>query len=405
MNKVELFADRVYSLLANGGYLTPGMVPSFDWSADTLLNRAMKATMLSYFERQASSETGRELQSDPELVPVLSPTPLAAELLAQGLVNSAVLHMLLRGLPRTRDQFLALVRENMDQLRRGINEGTISTHHVIGFTGFVLPAGSRIDTPWGHLIPALDEDPISVARTTPRTTALLVSSIELQMMISGGSDQPYRITWEAEAIARAHSLLPLSILLAADTTEFVAPAMTWSTTLQRFMVAGGYEIPPATVRHDRVLSPLSEATLTAIADWSATLAERHVPSLDIAVRRVVSATSHRLDPADRLIDAAIAWESLFGARPETAFRLCAATTKFVDTNPARRAAHLKRLLKLYSLRSDIAHGADQDATSIGQGADAVVKLVLQCLAALYKDDSGLRGMKSSDRANALILLP
>jgi hypothetical protein len=118
---------------------------------------------------------------------------------------------------------------------------------------------------------------------------------------------------------------------------------------------------------------------------------------------VVSALAQRVDVQDRLIDAVIAWENLFGAMPETSFRLCAAITKLITSQTSERRTRLARLLKIYKLRSRVAHGSGEDAAALQVAADESIDIAINCLRILYTDRADLLSLKPSDRADTLLL--
>ncbi len=103
------------------------------------------------------------------------------------------------------------------------------------------------------------------------------------------------------------------------------------------------------------------------------------------------------------MDAVIAWENLFGATPETSFRLAAAIAKLLSHDPEERRDLLRRLRELYRRRSEVAHGANVE--TVAQDADDTLDIAVRCLRCLYKDRTDLLAMEKSDqRANQLLLI-
>jgi hypothetical protein len=70
------------------------------------------------------------------------------------------------------------------------------------------------------------------------------------------------------------------------------------------------------------------------------------------------AAAERSDPVDRLIDAVVAWEGLFGSHPEIKFQVTGAMSVLLETEDmAKRAALKAELGKIYDMRSTFVHGA------------------------------------------------
>ena len=67
--------------------------------------------------------------------------------------------------------------------------------------------------------------------------------------------------------------------------------------------------------------------INELEDWARRIASVHLPSINVAARRTVSAIAHRTEKADALIDAVTAWENLVGTESEVTFRVTAALAK------------------------------------------------------------------------------
>jgi hypothetical protein len=73
----------------------------------------------------------------------------------------------------------------------------------------------------------------------------------------------------------------------------------------------------------------------------------HHRRVDLAVRRLLSAVSYRTDPADKLIDAAVALENLFGTRQgEVTFRIAAATARLMGSDGFGATSFMAKRLTL-----------------------------------------------------------
>jgi hypothetical protein len=139
-----------------------------------------------------------------------------------------------------------------------------------------------------------------------------------------------------------------------------------------------------------------------LEEWSSRLEAIHHRRVDLAVRRLLSAVSYRTDPADRLIDAAVALENLFGTRQgEVTFRIAAATARLLGSDFDERVSTQREVTRLYRIRSDIIHGEEVDPQDTSSAAEALIRLVFQALRRLYRHHPEL--VRDEDRSRRLIL--
>lgn len=145
------------------------------------------------------------------------------------------------------------------------------------------------------------------------------------------------------------------------------------------------------------------ADIPAIEEWARRLNTRHVDNLQVTARRIVSAIAERMDRSDALIDAVMAWESLVGTKHETVFRVTAALSKLVETNPTERRALRSQLGKTYDVRSRVVHGDTVDPLAVAQEADRAIDIALAATRALYGRRPEWLSYASGERADRLIL--
>lgn len=138
-----------------------------------------------------------------------------------------------------------------------------------------------------------------------------------------------------------------------------------------------------------------------LEEAGALVSKRYEPKLDAALRRLASATHWRFDPADALVDAVIALESLFGEDAELTFRISAAVAwLLIPGDRGRRVALWKEVKELYGRRSRIVHGRPSDPGDQERQRRAT-SLALECVRVLYRDHPEL--LSADDRATRLIL--
>ena len=310
--------------------------------------------------------------------------------------------------PITSAGFRSRLDEDLTYLRAGLGGQEIPTLRIVGFAGLPLETDSIVQTVWGKVIPTPKPSlsaMIAAASSGPGAvgaSALLLLERTYQPQVSWEAMPPLLLP-ELSA-DRIFMLVSLAFLLATERKQRVGPTVLWTIALPRFIgLSFGsvrYQFGPIwSTRAD----PLTADELDAVARWSAVLESQHNPNIDLAVRRCLSSGALRLDPADRLMDAVIAWENLFGASPETSFRLAAAISKLLTTVADERRALLKRLLELYRRRSEVAHGANLQSAQ--EDADEALDIAVRCLRKLYQDRTDLLSLaKSIERANDLLLI-
>lgn len=310
--------------------------------------------------------------------------------------------------PVTAQGLAARIDENLEEIRKSLRGELASTVTVVGFVGIPLAAGARVSTPWGSIVPSPEASLAArIAAASGGTGVLGASALLL-------SDETYRVvvSWEqvpsvfipAAAQHREFTLLPLAFLLATDSDKRAAPTPLWAMSLPRFQGTGfGMSRYLFGSFWGGRAEPLSSDEEVAVTTWSALINAHHNPNIDIAVRRSLSSAGLRLDPADRLLDAVIALENLFGTRPETSYRLAASISKLLETEPANRKTKLKALSSLYQKRSDVSHGVN--VATVEADAKEALDVAVNCMRHLYSDRTDLLQMaKSSDRADHLLLI-
>ena len=154
---------------------------------------------------------------------------------------------------------------------------------------------------------------------------------------------------------------------------------------------------------DRFSTPevLHEGELDNLIRWSNLVDEHYDQSIEIAVRRGLSAVAKRSNTEDSLIDAVIAMESLFGHSGETevGFRVTSAISILLEPNPAARATFRSRLGKVYGSRSKVVHGSS--TPHLHDHKEEAIGVMVRCLRALFEETPHL--ITDRDRGMRLIL--
>jgi hypothetical protein len=155
-------------------------------------------------------------------------------------------------------------------------------------------------------------------------------------------------------------------------------------------------------RHPTVLSTHE---VTAWNRWIDVVMSADLSHLNLAVTRTLRALTERRDPSDTLIDAVIAWESLFGATSESTLRVSASLARLLHPAGEERDQARTRYRDIYVLRSNIVHGNRFRSTpqQIHQSGQEAADASLQAISALLIQRRDLLALDSADRSLKIIM--
>lgn len=300
--------------------------------------------------------------------------------------------------------YIRLVIEGFDELRRAVRGEPVRMYHINGVAMLSLPKGKQVTTPWGVLRTAPESNSFSrrIFFGSPATTATLTSTI-LAPVIFDRSPEPKISLEPSKYIKESTSyLFPLSCALASNSTDDpVVPLITWSTSIFPFFHNFGVSSPllPTTFRPTADISQSAES----IEEWSKIVDKLHNPSIDVAARRLVSAVSHRMDKGDSLIDAVMCWENLLGTSSEVSFRVTAAMSKLLEPTASARRPLRKQLSSIYGIRSKLVHGTPVPQQELEQAAKDAISFSARALRAMYQRGGEWISLTSLERADILLL--
>lgn len=90
--------------------------------------------------------------------------------------------------------------------------------------------------------------------------------------------------------------------------------------------------------------------------------------------------------ADRLVDAVIAWENLFGtSQGEPRLRISAALAWLLAEDSGARETLQSQAKSLYNSRSMIVHGGKPDESELAEPANAALTIARDALRVLFRD--------------------
>lgn len=130
----------------------------------------------------------------------------------------------------------------------------------------------------------------------------------------------------------------------------------------------------------------------------------HHGSLEIARERLSLSLTERTRPADALLDAIVAWESIFGSNSDTQLRNLLPAA-LILSSPENRRETFNAMKRVYNLRSTLVHGSQvPESVNIGAAAACAQKWVLEILREIYQNRPELIEVKnSSDRSLSILL--
>jgi hypothetical protein len=155
----------------------------------------------------------------------------------------------------------------------------------------------------------------------------------------------------------------------------------------------------------RIPTLLSDEEIASWRRWINIMMAEDMSHLKVAMTRTLRAMTERRDPYDRLIDAVIAWESLFGGSTESTLRVSASLARMMHPAGQDREVAGELYRKIYGARSDIVH-ANRTNTTIGKIEEygrTAIDVSLKIMADILTTHKALLPLKSSTRSTRVLL--
>ncbi|WP_159074198.1 HEPN domain-containing protein [Streptomyces dioscori] len=330
-----------------------------------------------------------------------------------GLIYDARLRVQLAGQKLTSKSLISSLKDSLSALRSLAESQPVDVPVIIGLSGVSLSQGQEIQFTDGILRGILPTDGMllnnvgncgAVYETTYPLRVLHVFNIE-----PGGADwakpfNKYRARIEESLRSFEYSLekVRLALLLCSDGDDFLAPKEESRLILDPTNMGGTNQRGIGDHTPTNTELPSSKFQ-DAVATYDV-IRKKHPESLNIAMKRILSAASSRRDSNDALIDSLIAWENMFGTRTETTFRVTASLAKVLEADSGKRLDLQKELNKLYGVRSAMVHGAKEpDPDAAARNRQRVISVAINGLRCLYHDRPELLSMPPEDRSKTVLL--
>lgn len=312
-------------------------------------------------------------------------------------------------------------------VRSAIVKEDATTAARVGIAGVLLPHGvDELDFGWARLRKTDERDSIYVKTTslegqlatttvdgeqvTIRYSGDLVLEFDIPYLVEiGDPTDPIGAEWPAHLLVGYERLeeytqnVKLGLLLACPDLRAVLVS-TWQVFIDPFALSDstGWSDPrQASGLMPRQLS-VDEAQLWE--EWAKRVGERRVPSVGVAIRRMLMAVAERRIPEDILVDAVIVWENLFGAASETTLRVSSSLAWLLGGSKEERLEFQTEYKRIYTFRSRVVHGAAAvDRRSLHEQAAKAVQISIAALRAIFGERPELLEIHSSEMRSLHIL--
>ncbi|MFC9339375.1 hypothetical protein ACFT0G_12100 [Streptomyces sp. NPDC057020] len=311
--------------------------------------------------------------------------------------------------------------------RQGFTRSKMPAVGVAALSGVVPPPGVSLVLPWGILRSAHGGEhpwqPPNLGLNSVQTfqgedgrvvsihdrgdvimaTDLTVSCRYFRIPAGHEGKLPSSGTKAAEILAERIEIARLAFLLAwgDEAPPVLVPA--WSKTLVPMRPGDSWGVSDLSQYAFRTPTEVTPDFMSEWSKWIHRLAGVTFRRISLASQRLLRASAERRDPQDALVDAVIAWESLFGSESEISFKISASLALLICDEGSERVKFRKRASDIYSMRSRLVHGAEVNASQVADASREAIKIGRQALRAMVLDRPDLVEMTSAERAIALIL--
>lgn len=315
--------------------------------------------------------------------------------------------------------------EALTSLRQALSGEGATVPSRVGLTGVLLPEGvDELDLGWARLRRSDERDQLFVKATTLEGQLTTTNSDGQTIAINYSGDVvlefdvPYVIrlqdldpmtAWPEDMMVGLRKLdeiienVRLGLLLALPEARPVL-ASAWRAVLDPLTHGIGAGWSDVTRTPGLVPVQLTDEQATEWQQWAARVGERRIPTIGVALRRMLAAIAERHAAEDVLVDAVIVWENLFGAKTETTLRVTSSLAWLLGESAEDRRARQTRYKKIYAVRSDVVHGAAAvNAHQLQEFSLEAVRISIDALRAVFSTHVALLGIKTSEDRSLYIL--
>jgi hypothetical protein len=319
------------------------------------------------------------------------------------LCASAFMQMFFFGIEDTETNFVILILKNFQDFKNAIRTNCIEMNVIHGISNIILSDETEIKVPWGIIkeVPKNIIKNIPFDYTKPVPNCLFIEKIKCPIFFDK-SDQFDFTRYQNSINTNTLLMLPLSFAFASkDPNNPVIPIFTWSTTLMPFQtgfaISTFFQLPTRTPNIN-----VSEIK-TNVEKWAIKINEEYTTKIDVAIKRIVTSVTQRIDSADSLIDAVMVWENLVGTANEVSFRITASMAKLLEEELEKRKDVQKVLRKIYDIRSKVVHGSIKDEKEIKEASNKAIGYAIELLKKSFSRGKDWLEKSSECRSNEILL--
>ncbi len=311
--------------------------------------------------------------------------------------------------------------------RQGFTRSKMPGLGVASLSGIVGPPGVSVPLPWGTLRSAHGSEhpwqPPQTGLNSVRTIhhedgrevsiydrgdVVLSTDITVgcrYFTVDEGSEAeiPAPGRKAAEILSERIEVARLAFLLAWGGEDVPVLVPAWSRIVVPIRPGDSWGITDLSQFAFRTPTEVTQEFMSEWGEWIYRLGGVNFRRISLAAQRLLRASAERRDPQDALVDAVIAWESLFGSETEISFKISASLALLICSTGEERVKFRKRAAEIYSMRSRLVHGAEVNAGQISDASREAIRVGRQALRALVRDRPDLIDMTSAERATTLIL--
>lgn len=311
-----------------------------------------------------------------------------------------------------------------DLIVSALEGNTVQVQEAILFRGLSLPENTRINIENGHLA-NISEDQARIFTwhrsehiTGPKSGyfgCFVTNPFKIHYGVSpefGKSGIGNADSWEAASLnenrKQRKDLIKKVKLAAAFATSKNQEKVCSVQKIARYAAT-----PVPHLLEENSLSNKRGLTLDRILEddespkfdeWLKKLNKLNIGQLPIATDRALDSLL-REDHKDGLIDVAIAFESLFGARSDIALTIASCTSRLLGKNQNERVEIFEKMKKFYSLRSDIMHANSISVckeNSVPDTFEYAIKTLINVIEILIENDDYRAIENASERVKKII---
>lgn len=283
--------------------------------------------------------------------------------------------------------------------------------HLIGFSGFTTEDGIRIGFGDLNAFPLNAFQASYFFGASNNIGFVIREAFHRKKLFAGTAAQMQSFFSEGKCLVDEKFFTEMRLLVKNVRLALVLALSDHKRAFPSF-VAGDYLItstgnlnsfifPDPTSNHKPIVTKLDQKSVNKLSIKYLTIVDADLSSVEVAIKRLLSAVCSRDNDDDALIDAVMCWENIIGSEAEVTFRTCASIAKLLKKDETCGLEVYKDLKEVYSARSSLVHGNSKYKTEPEITRRAVF-YAIGLLNAILEDNVLLR-MDSAKRSEHILL--